>query len=51
LVTMIIVLNGVGQPVEYIGLVLSVDWLVDRFGTAVNIFGDCVGAVEVERTS
>lgn len=51
LVTMIIVLNAVGLPVEYIGLVLSVDWLVDRFRTAVNIYGDCVGAVVVERVS
>lgn len=51
LVTMIIVLNAVGLPVEYIGLVLSVDWLVDRFRTAVNIFGDCVGAAVVEKAS
>ena len=50
LVTMIIVLNAVGLPVEYIGLVLSVDWFLDRFRTAVNIFGDSVGAAVVERT-
>ena len=50
LVTMIIVLNAVGLPVEYIGLILSVDWLLDRFRTAVNAFGDSVGAAVVEKS-
>ncbi len=49
LVTMVIVLNAVGLPVESIGLLLSVDWLLDRFRTAVNVWGDCVGAALVER--
>jgi len=48
LVTMLIVLNAVGLPSEYIGLILSVDWLLDRFRTAVNTFGDSVGAAVVE---
>jgi Na+/H+-dicarboxylate symporter len=50
LVTMLIVLNAVGLPVEYIGLILSVDWLLDRFRTAVNVLGDAMGAAVVERT-
>ena len=50
LVTLIIVLNAVGLPVEYVGLILSVDWLLDRFRTAVNAFGDSVGAAVVERS-
>ncbi|MGB7345813.1 MAG: dicarboxylate/amino acid:cation symporter [Pirellulaceae bacterium] len=50
LVTMLIVLNAVGLPVEYVGLILSVDWLLDRFRTAVNTFGDSVGAAVVEKT-
>ena len=50
LVTMIIVLNAVGLPVEYIGLILSVDWFLDRFRTAVNAFGDSVGAAVVENS-
>ena len=50
LVTMVIVLNAVGLPVEYIGLILSVDWLLDRFRTAVNVFGDATGSAVVERT-
>ncbi len=49
LVTMLIVLNAVGLPVEYVGLILTVDWLLDRFRTAVNTFGDSVGAAVVEK--
>jgi solute carrier family 1 (high affinity glutamate transporter) protein 1 len=48
LFTMIIVLKTVGLPVEYIGLILPVDWLLDRFRTAVNVFGDSVGAAVVD---
>lgn len=48
LVTMLIVLNAVGLPVEYVGLILSVDWLLDRFRTAVNTFGDSIGAAIVD---
>lgn len=50
LVTMIIVLNAVGLPVEYVALVLSVDWLLDRFRTTVNAFGDAVGSAVVEKS-
>lgn len=50
LVTMLIVLNAVGLPVEYVGLILTVDWLLDRFRTTVNVFGDCVGAAVVDTT-
>ena len=49
LVTMLIVFNAVGLPVEYIGLILSVDWLLDRFRTTVNVFGDTVGASVVDQ--
>ncbi len=49
LVTMVIVLNAVGLPVEYIGILLSVDWLLDRFRTAINVWGDSVGSAVVER--
>lgn len=44
LVTMVIVLNAVGLPLEGIGLILAVDWLLDRFRTTVNVWGDASGA-------
>ena len=50
LVTMLIVLNAVGLPLELIGLILPVDWLLDRFRTAVNAFGDSVGAAIVDKS-
>jgi Na+/H+-dicarboxylate symporter len=40
----------VGLPVEYLGLILSVDWLLDRFRTAVNVMGDAVGSAVVEKS-
>ena len=49
LVTMLIVLNAVGLPLEYMGLILSVDWLLDRFRTTVNVCGDSIGAAVVEK--
>lgn len=49
LVTMVIVLNAVGLPLEGIGLLLSVDWFLDRFRTSVNVWGDAVGATVVHR--
>ncbi|NNJ25518.1 dicarboxylate/amino acid:cation symporter [Alienimonas chondri] len=49
LFTLIIVLNAVGLPVELAGLILSVDWLLDRFRTAVNVFGDATGSAIVEK--
>lgn len=49
LVTMIIVLNAVGLPLEGIGLLLAVDWFLDRFRTAINVWGDAVGAAVIGR--
>ncbi len=49
LVTMLIVLNAVNLPVEGIGLILAVDWFLDRFRTTVNVWGDSVGAAVIER--
>lgn len=49
LVMMVIVLKSVGLPLDGIGLILSVDWFLDRFRTAVNVWGDAVGAAVVNR--
>jgi Na+/H+-dicarboxylate symporter len=49
LVTMVVVLQAVGLPLEGLGLLLTIDWLIDRFRTAVNVWGDAVGAAVVDR--
>lgn len=51
LVTMTIVLTAVGLPIDEITLILSVDWFLDRFRTAVNVLGDAFGAGIVEHLS
>lgn len=48
LVTMVIVLNAVNLPTEGMQLILAVDWLLDRFRTTVNVFGDMIGAAVVD---
>jgi Na+/H+-dicarboxylate symporter len=48
LVTMVVVLTTVGLPVEGIGLLLTIDWLLDRFRTTVNVLGDGVAAAVVD---
>jgi Na+/H+-dicarboxylate symporter len=40
LVTMTLVFTAVGLPIEYIGLLLTVDWFLDRCRTAINVLGD-----------
>lgn len=50
IVTMGIVLSAVGFPLDAIALILSVDRIVDMFRTAVNVFGDCIGACFVSFT-
>lgn len=47
LVTMLIVLSAAGLPHEGIGLILAVDWFLDRCRTTINVFGDSVGAAVV----
>ncbi|MCK5498020.1 MAG: cation:dicarboxylase symporter family transporter, partial [Gammaproteobacteria bacterium] len=49
LVTMVIVLTAVNLPLEGIGLLLAVDWFLDRFRTMVNVWGDSAGAAVIER--
>lgn len=49
LITLVIVLEAVGLPLEGIALLLAVDWFLDRFRTTVNVWGDSVGAAVVDR--
>jgi len=48
LVTLVVVLRSVGLPVEGIGLILSIDWFVDRCRTTVNSWGDVIGAAVID---
>jgi len=48
LVTMVLVLQAVGLPLEGISAILAVDWLLDRCRTTVNVWGDTVGAAVVD---
>lgn len=40
LVTMTLVFHAVGLPIEYIALLLPVDWFLDRCRTVINVLGD-----------
>ncbi|HYP88664.1 MAG TPA: dicarboxylate/amino acid:cation symporter [Polyangiaceae bacterium] len=40
LVTMTLVFSAVKLPIEYIALLLTVDWFLDRCRTVVNVLGD-----------
>lgn len=40
LVTMTLVFHAVGLPIEYIALLLPVDWFLDRSRTVINVMGD-----------
>ncbi len=40
IVTMTLVFNAVHLPTEYIPILLTVDWFLDRCRTAVNVMGD-----------
>lgn len=52
LVTMVMVLASVNVPIEGIGLLLSVDWFLDRFRTTLNVWGDSIGtAIISEKVS
>lgn len=49
MVTMIMVLQSVGLPVEAIAILLPVDRLIDAVRTAVNVEGDLIGSMVVDR--
>jgi Na+/H+-dicarboxylate symporter len=49
MVTMIMVLQSVGLPTEAIAILLPVDRILDAFRTMVNVEGDTVGSVIVQK--
>lgn len=48
IVMMVIVLDSVGLPHEYISVILVVDRVLDMFRTATNVWGDLIGAKIVD---
>ncbi|MBX3616992.1 dicarboxylate/amino acid:cation symporter [Nitrosomonas sp.] len=48
MVTMVVVLQSVGLPVEAIAILLPIDRLLDTFRTTVNVEGDLVGSLVVQ---
>ncbi len=50
LITLSLVLQQVGLPVEGIALIIGVDRLLDMIRTAVNVTGDCVVSTVVARS-
>jgi Na+/H+-dicarboxylate symporter len=49
MVTMVMVLQSVGLPAEAIAILLPIDRLLDTLRTAVNVEGDMVGSLVVQR--
>lgn len=49
MVTMVMVLQSVGLPAEAIAILLPIDRLLDTFRTTVNVEGDMVGSLVVQR--
>lgn len=51
MVTMIMVLQSVGLPAEAIAILLPIDRLLDTIRTAVNVEGDMIGSLVVDKLS
>jgi Na+/H+-dicarboxylate symporter len=49
MLSMVLVLESVGLPTEAIAILLPIDRLLDTVRTAVNVEGDLVGAVVVQK--
>jgi Na+/H+-dicarboxylate symporter len=51
MVTMVMVLQSVGLPIEAIAILLPIDRLLDAFRTTVNVAGDMSGSLVVQKFS
>ena len=49
LIMMTMILDSVGLPTEYIALIITVDRFLDMFRTAINNWGDLLGAKLIDR--
>ena len=49
MVTMVMVLQSVGLPAEAIAILLPIDRLLDTLRTSVNVEGDMVGSLIVQK--
>ena len=49
IVMLTMILGIIGLPLEYIGVILVVDRVLDMFRTAVNVWGDLVAAKTIDR--
>jgi Na+/H+-dicarboxylate symporter len=50
MVMITVILSAVGLPLEGIGLILSVDRILDMFRTATNVWSDSCGAVIIAKS-
>ncbi len=51
LVMMVVILNQLGLPIEYIGVIIAVDRLLDMFRTSLNVTSDLTVAKIVDSTT
>jgi Na+/H+-dicarboxylate symporter len=49
MVTMVMVLQSVGLPAEAIAILLPVDRILDAIRTTVNVEGDAIGSVIIQK--
>ncbi|MCP5381116.1 MAG: dicarboxylate/amino acid:cation symporter [Kordiimonadaceae bacterium] len=45
----LMIMSVIGIPVEGFGLILSVDWFLDRAHTTLNVWGDLIAAAVLDR--
>jgi Na+/H+-dicarboxylate symporter len=48
-VMMVVVLSAVGLPIEYVGLILAVDRVLDMYRTSINVWSDSTACAVVAR--
>ena len=49
MVTLAVVLSALNLPVEYVAIFIPIDRLIDTFRTTVNVEGDVIGALIIDK--